>query len=344
MRKFLIVLLSLGIPALALAQSAKPNCPQTLRLATSTYDQGRLHEVEELLKGCLNEGFTDQEKEAAYKLLALTDLYLEEPEKADEAMLNLLKTNPYFETSSSSDPAEFIALYKTFRTRPIYRVGVNLGVNASAPNVVSYSPSVENSNANYNYKISFQFGATGDVPITDKITINAGVGYQLKSFELISTHVIDGKKNILTMQESQALISIPITGQYQLVTGRYNPYVAAGIAADFMLSSEASAERLREEQSSVEPKTFDLLPQRNRFNLNAVIAGGAKVRVGGGYMIGEARYSYGITKVNSIASTYLDYDVIMTYGVPDVVFKVSSLSVTLSYVQNIFKPKKKTRK
>src|SRR5438105_6022452 len=94
------------------------SCSQTLRLARSTYDQGRLHEVATLMEKCLKGGFTQQEKVEAYKLLCLTYLYLEEPEKADDAMLNLLRTDPYFEVNKQVDPAEFIALYRTFRTQP----------------------------------------------------------------------------------------------------------------------------------------------------------------------------------------------------------------------------------
>jgi len=91
------------------------SCAQTIRLATSVYEQGRLHELPDLLKNCLNSGFTQQERVTAYKLLTLSYIYLEEPEKADESMLKLLETNPYFEINAAVDPAEFIALYNTFR-------------------------------------------------------------------------------------------------------------------------------------------------------------------------------------------------------------------------------------
>src|SRR6187549_1035341 len=72
------------------------SCSQTLRLARSTYEQGRLHEIPALLAKCLAGGFSQQEKVEAYKLLCLSYIYLEEPQKADEAMLNLLRTDHYF--------------------------------------------------------------------------------------------------------------------------------------------------------------------------------------------------------------------------------------------------------
>src|SRR6478609_109001 len=89
--------------------SGQSTCTQTLRTARSTYDQGRLHELPSLLEGCIKNGFTQQEKVEAYKLLVLAYIYLEEPTKADEAMLNLLNTDHYFKINEATDPAEFIA-------------------------------------------------------------------------------------------------------------------------------------------------------------------------------------------------------------------------------------------
>ena len=113
---FIILLLSQG------SYAQLTTCAQTLRLANSTYEQGRLHELPDLLAKCLENGFDKQEKVQAYKLLALTYIYLEEPEKADEMMLKILQTDNYFTINKDIDPAEFIALYNTFRTKPVYRL------------------------------------------------------------------------------------------------------------------------------------------------------------------------------------------------------------------------------
>src|SRR4051812_40329491 len=93
---WLYLLVCFGLHAQnTLAQTT--SCAQTLRLARSTYDQGRLHELPELLKNCLENGFTKPEKVEAYKFLALSYTYLEEPDQADAAMLMLLQTDHYFE-------------------------------------------------------------------------------------------------------------------------------------------------------------------------------------------------------------------------------------------------------
>ena len=58
---------------------AQSSCAQTLRNARATYDQGRLHELPDLLAGCIGNGFTQQEKVEAYKLLTLAYIYLAVP-------------------------------------------------------------------------------------------------------------------------------------------------------------------------------------------------------------------------------------------------------------------------
>src|SRR5688572_13888746 len=110
------------------------SCTQTLRLAQSTYEQGRLHEVPTILKKCLDEGgFTDTEKVNAYKILINSYIYLEEPELADETMLKLLEADHFFKVNEAVDPAEFIALYKTFRVDPLFRIGFKVGPTATMP-------------------------------------------------------------------------------------------------------------------------------------------------------------------------------------------------------------------
>ena len=91
MKKLYILILFSVVAFQSWAQSSSP--AQTLRLATSTYEQGRLHE----LKGILGNltGFTIEQRVAAYKLLTQAYIYLEEPKRADTAMLNLLETDHY---------------------------------------------------------------------------------------------------------------------------------------------------------------------------------------------------------------------------------------------------------
>jgi len=70
MKRFLFLI---GFSVLSIhAFSQTTNCAQTLRLAQSVYDQGRLYELEDIISKGLMGGDCDQQtKVSLYKLLTL---------------------------------------------------------------------------------------------------------------------------------------------------------------------------------------------------------------------------------------------------------------------------------
>lgn len=326
---------------------------QTLRLARSTYEQGRLNEVvyqlkEEFFK---QSSITKSEKVEGYKILCLTYIYLEEPEKADEAMLNILSTDPYFQINPAVDPAEFVALYKTFRTAPIYRIGAKLGVNATQPNVTESVAAVElASGSEYKYLVGFQFGAAADLPISKKLTLHGDLLFLQRRFD-IKLRVDRGTSeagepliNLFQGNESQTWLSLPITLEYEILNKKYHPYVAGGFAVDYLLGSTITSERSREDQTSIQEKNYDFSPQRQSINFSMVGAAGVKLRMGGGFFVAEARFIYGLTTVSTKENSYKNTQYALEQGYADPVYKLTSVAVTVSYVQNIFSPKKLTKK
>ncbi len=323
----------------AVAQTS--SCAQTLRLARSTYEQGRLHEIPTLLENCIKNGFTDQEKADALKLLTQTYIYLEEPEKADQSMLNLLETDHYFEINEAIDPAEFIALYRTFRTEPIYRLGAKVGVNLTAPNF-NGRINVIDGTGSYTPKINFQTGASFEIPFTQKFTINPELYFRLNSFfgSLSTPQGVD-QENVTEATESMRWISIPIRMQYKIFEkSRINPYISAGFSADYLLGSNVTIDRIRIDASPVGERSLELTPQREKISLNLIASAGVKLRLGGGFFVGELSAFYGITDTNSVDTSFNNSSFALEYGYGDSVFKLNSMVITIGYIQNIFNPKK----
>lgn len=347
MIRFLPLILLLLGTVQAFAQ--KTNSAQTLRLARATYEQGRLHEIPTQLSDAVIADMSNkQEKVEAYKILCLSYIYLEESEKADEAMLNILRSDPYFEINPEVDPAEFVALYKTFRTTPIYRIGAKIGGNFTWVNVsevitaVSVSPGSE-----YKPLFGLQLGASADIPITmfglKRITVHADVLYMQKKFELtLREERNNSLVNVFTGTETQNTVSIPVTIEYNISKNRFNPYIAGGLAADFLFSSNLSVERQRPDQTSVPEKNEEL--EREKFNLSLIAAAGTKLPLGNGFVVIELRYAYGLTHVSSSENAYNNQNLALDYGYSDSVFKLSSLSLCGSYIFNKFNPKKLSRK
>jgi hypothetical protein len=340
--KRLLLLIGIGC-ILSVRLVAQSSCTQTLRTARATYDQGRLHELPALLEGCLRNGFTQQERVEAYKLLTLAYIYLEEPARADEAMLNLLRTDHYFEINPATDPAEFIALYKTFRTAPIYRIGAKIGANATQPNVTE-SVEANEGTSEYKNRIAVQFHIVADIPLTKNLTLCPELGLALRSFKYTNLLANNDSTFTTTAIETQTWASLPVTLQYQFNQFSFKPYVAIGAQADYLLGSSLSIERIREGSQFLQQESTDIKAQRENLNISILAAAGARFRLGGGYVVTEVRFAYGMTPLSSKASAFQSDQVAFKYGYADSIFKINSLSLTAGYVHNIFKPKKLRRR
>ncbi|MEO7991843.1 MAG: porin family protein [Chryseolinea sp.] len=348
MKKLLPSLLFLFLSATSYAQLTSG--AQTLRLARATYEQGRLHEIPSILEGFLPK-FNRQEKVEAYKLLTLSYIYLEEPEKADNAMLSLLRTDHYFEINLKDDPAEFISLYRTFRTDPIYRIGAKIGANATQPNVKSYLPSNDGT-SKYDLGIGFQSGLVGEVPFAKNLVLSAELNLQLKSFnyenKVTKTDFSNGETLEYTTEgkEKQTWISIPISIQYAfLKKSKLNPYISLGVSADYLTKATNTFSRSKIDRSSYDEQSENITFQRHQFNFNALASAGIKVKVPNGFAVAEVRYTYGLTTITNSENLYdLYLKSIPTDGYVDALFSINSVSFTVGYVYNVFNPKKRTRK
>lgn len=327
----------------AYAQTSASSCAQTLRLARSTYEQGRLHEIPSLLGSCINNGFTTAEKADALKLLTQTYIYLNEPEKADASMLDLLQTDNYFKINEAIDPAEFVALYKTFRTAPIYRVGIKAGAVTAQPNVTT-SDIANEGLGKYDNRFSFLAGISIEIPFTKKLTLNPELYFQQKAFKNTNTlFTSEGNFELITNQ-TLTYVSLPLVAQYHLIDHKLNPYALGGISVDYLVNGSLNAERKRTGYSPIESKTFTITSDREKFNLSVILGAGMKYQLGGGYAVVEVRYNYGLLNTNDKNNTYSNDELVFNYQAVDGIFKINSISITLGYVYNIFKPKKITLK
>ena len=334
---------ALGLCHTTFAQQT--SCAQNLRLARATYEQGRLHEVPTYVQSCIENG-SIQEKVEAYKLLCLSYIYLEEPAKADQAMLSILQTDHYFTVNPSSDPAEFIALYRTFRTDPIYRFGAKLGANASQPNVVSYVPA-NDGESKYSPGISFQAGLVAEIPLSKGFTFTPEINFLLKNFkyqnsvQYLEQVTGEAREFKTTSIERHSWVSVPLMVQYRLTDSKLNPFISLGVSTDFLLSARNAFLRTKQEASSLEEQTVDLKATRNNINVSAVASLGGKLKVTSGFAVAELRYTHGLTRMNGPEDIYSLFDkTFPTGGYVDGVFKLNSLSFTVGYVYNIFNPKK----
>ena len=357
-------LLLFGILIIIVAPSFAQTCAQTLRLARATYEQGRLHEIEKQLENCLKGpeqgGFSKQEKQLrvqALQILCLSYIYLEEPQKADEAMLDLKRTDPYFRPNPEVDPAEFVALYNSFREDPVYRYGFKVGGNFSRPNVKELIAAVElDDDSEYKPLFAIQLGFAADVPIMlfnqKRWTLHGELIYLQNKFEIDQKEsrgpspYEEGQELLNEFEgiETQNRIALPISIEYTFMQKRFFPYVAIGVSTDYLLSSTINGERKRSLQAGVPERNEEFTPQREKINAGAAIAAGIKLPSGPGLLVFEARYVHGFTNVSSPQTALANQSFALDYGYVDPVFNISSLTLGVSFVADKHSPRKLNRR
>lgn len=338
-------------PRLATAQQQtqqknNTTCAQTLRLARSVYENGRLHELEGLLEGCVKaDQWTTQERVDAYKLLTLAYIYMEEPEKADAMMLSILQTDPEFRPNNNIDPAEFVALWSTFRTEPVYRLGVKFGANATQPNVHQYTP-INEGTENYKYGYGFQAGVSGEIAILHGMfVLNPELYFQSKAFKINNSFF----ENDQTTSGSVAMksISLPVSLQYALPFGqkadgsnKWTTYVGLGLATDFLLKVSTNLETGIVGQSSVKTASTEKI-QYKSFNFAPIISAGAKWKVKKAEIVTEVRFNYGASTIFNKQKIYDSQAEVFGNKFVHGPFSLNTLSVSAGYLLNKYIPRKK---
>ncbi len=336
-------------------------CTQSLDEARTAFDEGRIHEIPGFLEDCLgrNEnagGFTDVEKTEALRLLILTHIYLEEPEDADSRMLELLKHEHEFQVNDAIDPTEFILLYNSFRTKPIFSVGFRLGatgvlVNPTAANGTFNLNSDER--GKYGLKAGFpQVGMAFEFKLNHQFTLTPELLYSLQSFDKTSILPRDGNSNItseLTIVEEQTWLTLPVGVQFfpfgefgDDLTPGIRPFIQLGASVGYLLDAKTSPDESIlniDQRQNPQLPTIDLTPDREQINYSAFAGIGAKVKVGEGFALAQLRFHYGIPDMVKEGSFYNNPTVWELQNANDQ-FKQNLVTFSLGYVLHIYSPKK----
>lgn len=343
---FILLLMALLLPPVRAQQAG--SCSQTLRLARSVYEKGRLHEIPSLLEKCFNKkagGFTKTERMEAFRLLTLSYLYSDEPQKADEEMLKLLREYNYYKPNKEVDPAEYVALYNTYRTEPVCRIGVKVGINAAKPMVISSDMANQAADRDsaghvgYRPGISYMVGASAEIPLIRNLIFNPELYFFSRTFS--GYNLQPGVQEVQLLSQNLKTLSLPLTIQYTINRKSFMPYAGVGLGINYLLQSVMQIQVNRINNQSIDKQTYTTTPYQNSLTFDGIAALGIRITVGPGKMILEARYWYGISNVNSRGQTYANGSTVWDYHYVDPIFKTGTGSFTLGYVLDVFKPKKK---
>ena len=350
--------------SMSFAQELAINCTQTLRSARNTYDQGRLHEIPEILKKCLATGFSETERIEALKILVQTYIYLEEPGEADKAMLSLLETDHFFIPNEKVDPIEFVSLYKKFRVKPIWRAGVKFGAMTNGISVINnhYVWVGSEGQGKYSSKVGIQFGAGFEMDISNlkvndiegRWVLNPEIFYSSYSFaytngsplKLNNEELRKTIKPELVNEFKQSRASLNVLVQYKIgqlgnITDTFIPYVALGPSLNYLTG--ASSTISTNVTQLVTGPTVTTTENYQPLTFSAIAAVGAKLRLGGLYINADLRLQFGLVNVVNENNRFIwqgDTAELSNYGYVDNDFRISQASINVGILLPKFSPKK----
>ncbi len=325
--------------------SAQNNCPQVLKKARSTYDEGRISEVSNILEPCLKDknGFTKEERIEAYKLLTFTWLYFNERAKAEDCMYNFLNLNPEYILNETIDPTEFINLYSTFRNCPILIYGIKIGLNNQDINVIK-NFSVDNSAIShgiYKSALGLQLGVNLEIPVRKNISLLTELNLVQKN-HTYRDEILKFAK--ISFHEKQTLIEIPILLHVNFSTKKFIPYINFGGTFSYLVNDKAIVSRkdkLNGNQVEVSGPELNILTLRHKLLYTASIGAGLKLKnvLGNGYIIIEARYNIGLRNSVSSKKRASNIDLVYNYLYLDNDFRMNGFVCSVGFALPSYRPR-----
>jgi hypothetical protein len=325
---------------------AQDDCLVTLKKVQKDYEEGIIEKIPEEISDCISSGLKGEDKITAYKLLINVYLFDDRTELAEETMKKLLVFEPEMQTNEAIDAKEFITLFNSFRTVPLFSIGLTAGINYS-------KISMDKEFGTYNTDLydgvytapdfGFQVGLNADYLIYKNIYANVEALFTSKKF---SYQTELNEFSSLAFKESQNTIQVPLTIAYHLGKRKLKPTLKVGAYINYNFSSKSEFIRTytQNTQSNITGPLIDVSPVRNNLNYGIIGALGLKYKVKEGYFFIDASYTQSLASAVNPSERYSNSEVLYDYQHIDDDFSMNNIFISLGYKRLFYKPKKiKTR-
>jgi hypothetical protein len=340
---FTLILLSMATVS---ASAQELTCSQKLKEAREKFDAGLVQEVPGLLNDCILEGFTEEERLEAYKLLINAYIFDDNLVKAQETMLVFLKNFPSY-TLTSSDTPEFESLFKQYDNRPRGTIGFFGGPNFSLVRVTEPF-GVQNINENTgNYSSGhpgFQVGFDYHFFLGRKLEGSLEPAYMKTGFKYDVTPFPYTQVNY---EERQGHVMLPFSLVYSFNQNKISPYVRAGMAASWMISARADISRSFQNTgdlnfSAISADNIKITDQRNRTDAFAILGVGLRYHIQQSYLYFDVRYNAGLLgQVRNKSRNDATNELLWKYYYIQDSFNLDNISVRVGLAKVLFHPKQK---
>jgi hypothetical protein len=317
---------------------AQGNCSEQLRQAERRYDEGLLDDIPQMIKPCLNSGFTKEEKVNAYKLLIQTHLFSDDKQTADEEMYQFLKEFPEY-AIASTDPKEFVNLYRTYRTDPILKIEASVGANLSMPSVKEYygveslnsSTPEYSSNAGVNVEVNYLGPLFGDFDGSFGFSfIFSRIGYWSEPYDFTS----------IAATYNDIYIGLPLALKYNKRLMGLDFFAKGGFEPIYLISSTINFTRELSLGQDPITGTENITQYQKRFDIRPLLSVGMHYNIGNAQLMLTAGVKFGTIMPTNRDKRY-DYEDLYDkyYFIADDFF-VHQTFISLSYIFSIYNPKK----
>lgn len=325
---------------------------QTLTRANEEFTAGRFFGIPSLLKPCLDNGFSNEQRVQAYHLLTQTYLILDDPIAAEDSYLKLLRADPEYIASPDKDPIDLVYLSKKFTATPVFTPHLRLGANVSAPRVI-YGLSTEGYDVSRSNSLrtGLQIGGGIDWNYNDNLSVGSELVFSRKAFATNISNI--SQDDSQTFTERYTWLDVPFYLKYRDHFGKVRPFGYAGISFNMMLS--ATVELATENRSPTLSGTGSQVPtegpnvnigyKRNFLNRSFIVGGGAYYKIGRDFLFADLRYMGGMTNLAKESEIYYNEDgtlatTIGRYRWVGDYFRLDNISISFGYVKPLYNPRK----
>lgn len=351
MRIVAIVLLISAVISSVPSYSQNTDCEQVLIHADDEFNAGRFYGIPALLKPCLENGFSNEQKVRAYLILTQAYLILDDPIGADDSYLKLLRADPEFVADPSRDPIDVYYLSKKFTSTPVFTPHFRVGLNTCIPRTIhEINTSGIALDRRDVFKPGLQAGVGVDWNIDNHWSIGAEGNYAYKAFKRETKGYF--RHDNFELTERQNWIDIPLYVKYADDSGKIRPFGYIGMAFNLLISSSGSLRfvDITPPQSEFPATGPDekINYKRNTINRSLVIGGGFKYKIGKDFVYADVRYMAGLTNLTKTEKNYYAEDGSFDPSIPQYqyisdLFRLDNLSISFGYIHPIYNPRKKTR-
>ena len=319
--------------------NAQENCSLNLMKAQKLYEDGVIEQIPQILQPCIDQGFSNEDRIQAMKLIILSYLFDNNEKEAENAMLTFIKKYPDYECLATDQP-EFIQLFKTYQKVPTYAVGVLAGTNFSLVHPTNLFGTNEQEGTYSSNGAGFQGGISYRKYYSPKYELNVEAYLSSNSYQFVNSNISGG--NSVTFTEKQTYFQLPISAIYNGSTfGNFTSFLRGGINFGYMLSSKADIKRGNNALNiSIVESGIDWASNRNSFQLSGVLGCGLVYNLKNSFLVLDIRYNLGfLNEVNS-SNRNTNQDIYFKYLYNENDFKLNTFNISIGYYFRFFRTQK----